>query len=728
MARRHNGGKTHGSTNGLFRQPLTNQSPYVSRCLVCNCNQTMPLDGKSLGQSLGLDADITIQHELCRRQIGVFEAALGAAAAAADTLTIACTQEAPLFAELADGSSHAEVPISFVNIRETAGWSAQARAATPKMAALLAAAQLPAPEPALGVSYESQGTTLIVGAAADALAWGERLCAQLDVCVLITEGRADLPLERRFPVVSGRLIGLTGWLGAFEAAWSAANPIDLDACTRCGACLSACPEAAIDFSYQIDLDKCTGHRACVAACGEARAIDFARAPAQRHEKFDLVFDLREQSAFAVQQPPQGYVHAGSDPFRQAVAALELAQMVGSFEKPKYFRYNAKTCAHSRSRQIGCTKCIDICSTAAISADGDHVKVEPHLCMGCGACATVCPSGAMTYAYPQAPELGTRIKTLLKTYGSAGGSGATLLIHDAAGRKLIEQAGRAARGKQPGRGLPARVIPLEVHHTASLGLDLWLSALAYGAAQVAVLTTGAEAPQYAAALAAQIGIGNAVLDGLGYAGAGLIRLDTASAAALEAALWAGPPGLKIPKTATYNVSPEKRATLEFAIEHMARHAPKPAGMIPLPAGALYGAVEVNRDTCTLCLSCVGACPASALVDNPETPQLRFIERNCVQCGLCASTCPEDAITLVPRLNLGEAAKKPLVLNEAQPFHCVRCAKPFGTRQMVDGMVARLTGHSMFASGTALRRLQMCADCRVVDMMENKHEASIFDVKR
>jgi hypothetical protein len=28
---------------------------------------------------------------------------------------------------------------------------------------------------------------------------------------------------------------------------------------------------------------------------------------------------------------------------------------------------------------------------------------------------------------------------------------------------------------------------------------------------------------------------------------------------------------------------------------------------------------------------------------------------------------------------------------------------------------------------LRRLQMCADCRVTDMMENKNEASIFDVK-
>ena len=113
-----------------------------------------------------------------------------------------------------------------------------------------------------------------------------------------------------------------------------------------------------------------------------------------------------------------------------------------------------------------------------------------------------------------------------------------------------------------------------------------------------------------------------------------------------------------------------------------------------------------------------------MDNPETPQLRFVERNCVQCGLCEVTCPEQAITLVPQLNLTETAKKPVVLNEAQPFHCVRCGKAFGTRQMVDAMTARLTAHSMFSGKVALRRLQMCADCRVVDMMDNKNEVSIL----
>ena len=128
-----------------------------------------------------------------------------------------------------------------------------------------------------------------------------------------------------------------------------------------------------------------------------------------------------------------------------------------------------------------------------------------------------------------------------------------------------------------------------------------------------------------------------------------------------------------------------------------------------------------------MACVGACPESALLDGRDSPMLKLVERNCVQCGLCVETCPEDALRLVPRLLLTPQAKQEVVLNQAEPFNCVRCGKPFGTRQMIDAMVGRLAAHSMFAAeGT--RRLMMCADCRVIDMMENKNEASILGPKQ
>ena len=148
--------------------------------------------------------------------------------------------------------------------------------------------------------------------------------------------------------------------------------------------------------------------------------------------------------------------------------------------------------------------------------------------------------------------------------------------------------------------------------------------------------------------------------------------------------------------------------------MAKLAPTPQKEIALAAGAPYGALQINRQACTLCLACVGACPEKALLDSKELPQLRFVEANCVQCGLCLNTCPEDAIRLVPRLLLTKEWKSPQVLNEAEVFNCIRCGKPLGTRPMMEKMLASLAGHSMFSQPGALDRLKMCADRRVVDM--------------
>ena len=697
----------------------------MSQKLVCNCNGTMPLDPKTLGTP--------VHNSLCRQEVGSFLKALDGS----DSLVVACTQEAALFGELAEQAEKPLIaPLRFVNIREVAGWTQEAKASGPKIAALLALADMPEAEPVPVVNYESQGRLLIVGSGSQAIPWAEKLSTSLNVSVLCTEP-GDLPLNRSYPIYTGAVTKLDGYLGNFSVDWDLLNPIDPEMCTRCGACVEVCPEGAINLSFQIDLTKCKSHRACVTACASIGAISFDRKERERNSEFDLILDLRTDPKMRMSQTPQGYFAPGANPLDQALAINQLLEMVGEFEKPKYFVYNEKVCAHGRNGKVGCNACIDVCSTGAIGSifkNGQGtVEVNPNLCMGCGACATVCPSGAMRYNYPSVLHQGKELKTLASVFTAEAkklnqAMAPTLLLHTLkAGTQMIDSLGRSAHiMPKQFDGLPSFVLPYGIEHIASTGLDLWLGALTYGFAEVILLSSGDEDPAYRAALESQANLANSILKAYGFDER--IRLlltdsvEDLSAASKAMGLLRQRGSLSpLCTPATIGLSIQKRETLEAALEHLQRQAktPLPEAGVALPKPSLLGGLAINKDACTLCMSCVSGCPEGALLDNPDEPILSFIEKQCVQCGICVQTCPENALALTPRLKTVEKRKQKDVLNETEAFHCISCGKAFGTLKMVDLMLTKLGAHGAFA-GAAMDRLKMCGDCRVVDMVKKEHE--------
>ncbi len=421
---------------------------------------------------------------------------------------------------------------------------------------------------------------------------------------------------------------------------------------------------------------------------------------------DIVLDLGDAPLLTMEVTPPGYFSPAADTWVSALPAVitDISELTGTFAKPRYFDYNPSICAHSRSGLPGCNRCIEACPTDAIISIGEMIKVEPHLCQGGGTCGTVCPSGAIRYHYPSAGYHVDQTRRMLKAYREAGGTQPIILFYrsEIAGL-LIEN-------------LPENILPVPVEELASVGAELWMAAVSFGASQVLLLDETITPHGSRRALQQQLAIVHAQLTSMGYPAA-VVALLPPSDAAITLQIPADP-GMPSIKPATQGGLDNKRQQWLLAVDHLHAQAPTPVSEIPLPAGAPFGRLKIDRDACTLCMACATICPAQAISGGVDSPQLRFFTVNCVQCGLCATGCPEQAITLEPVFVTDrEVRNKPLLLNEERPFLCISCGKPFASQSMIRTMLGKLQGHYMFQNERAQNRLKMCEDCRVIDVVQD-----------
>lgn len=634
----------------------------TKRLLVCDCAGSMALNPEMLGKAAGVEG-VTACSFLCTDQVQVAVDALSEGAA----VTIACRQEADFFEGIAEELNAAE-RLHTVDIRDRAGWTDD-EDASPKQAALLAELALPRPQtPSKDVT--SNGVCLVLGSDDTALTAAKRLSDVLAVTCVISKAPDFVRPVNSYDLAIGTVSSASGTAGKFEIVVDQYAPMQ-----RIG---------RGDPGFMMPKD---GARS----------------------KCDIILDMSGNSPlFPAPEKRDGYFYADpKDKLGVERAIFDASQMVGTFEKPLYIRFDPSICAHSRAEQSGCSRCLNVCPTGAISPAGDVVSIDEYICAGCGACAAVCPSGAASYDDPSADYLFRRLRVLSLAYREAGGKAPRVLFHDAEyGGDMIRLSARF------GRGLPADVIPVDVSNVEGVGHAELIAAMGVGFTEALVLTgpkTDMTAPE------AEIQIARAILAGAGH-NPELVRLLRPEAPdELEDILYDRP----IEAIQVEPVLPlgSRRDVTRLSAAALAPGADAP---IELPQGAPYGAVLIDNELCTLCLSCVSLCPVGALTDHADRPAVNFQESACLQCGICRTVCPEDAISLTPQLNLSKQAIIPQMLHEEEPFECIECGRPFGVKSTINKIIETLEGkHWMYTNSDNAKLIQMCDDCRVTSQYHGEN---------
>ncbi|PPA30863.1 ferredoxin [Aeromonas jandaei] len=524
------------------------------------------------------------------------------------------------------------------------------------------------------VSYQSQGRLLLVGPEDRIRRAASLLPAGVKPTLLVTEAVHDAEaadLEAIFDATASlaaltlREPSLTGYLGQFQLT---------------------------GLNGQ-------GERVNLAGlCFPQQGFPHQAAAVSEQPRFDLVADLGRAPLFALERPPVGYLHLADD---QGLAErlAELCALTGIFDKPRYFRLDPEACAFTARGVPGCSRCLDVCPTDALKPINGRIQIDPHLCQGFGSCASACPTGAIAYHQPDANTSGDYLLRLLKHYREAGGEVPRLLIAGENEREWVEA--ELTR-------LPANWLPVWVEESASLGIESWFAALAYGASAVRI-ALGDDAPESVRALVERELASAAVL----LAGAGLAadRIALFNPDAEQDKPISCEPAIALLERP---LKGDKRENLFAAFDALWQANEGSREPLAVPHGAPYGSVELKEADCTLCMGCVAVCPSRALHAVGHAPGLNFIEQDCIQCGMCEKACPEQAIVLMPRLQpVPEARRAVQSLKAEEAACCIRCGKPFAPASMIRRIQQKLAGHSHFQNEAA-QRLLMCEECRVKDV--------------
>ena len=514
--------------------------------VICSCEDTMPLDGKAVAEGLPRrqghhgapsvpGGDRALPHGDPQRR-------------SADD----CLHAGSGSVRRGGGRSRPQGRHHLRQYPRNGGLVARRRDAGPKMAALLAAAAEPLPAVPI-VNLESEGVILIYGCDERAVEAGNLLKepARRDRAAQATGQRLRRRAAPSFPIVQGTIRDAKGHLGAFE--------ITVD-----------------DFAQPAPSSR-----------GE---LAFGRSRNGAKSHCDIILDLSGGSPlFPAADLRDGYLRADpNDPAAMLKAVLKARDLVGTFEKPRYITFDDDLCAHSRSRIVGCNRCLDLCPTGRHHAGGQSCRdrrpdlrglrpVRRRLPNRCGLLCAAAGRRADAQAAHASDHL-SRCRRRARHCPPAR-RGARRGIDRCAGASWRWSSGQraAARGQRGDAGRASRPLPQPSPTVRRRALP---------AARTAAPRRRRIDPDHRAGRA----------DSRRRSGFGADRvatIETDDPDALGGTLRAIPAMQPAPRPANFLPTGAKRSVLRFALRELHRAAPQPVDVVPLPARAPFG---IGGDRC------------------------------------------------------------------------------------------------------------------------------------
>ena len=309
------------------------------------------------------------------------------------------------------------------------------------------------------------------------------------------------------------------------------------------------------------------------------------------------------------------------------------------------------CLRNAKQPAPCARCVDTCPVQAITPGVGGVSVSA-ACLGCGACAAECPTGALDVAGFRRP--------------------------DSSSLRIVVECNRVPHTKMHS---DAWTMPC----MSGLRIADVVDALALDKAQSTCVLVDrglcSECPASAGRQVAQDAARrlSALVSSAGIKGLS-ITVETGARLGADAALDVGATPARSRRAFLRGLlQPSSKTELPRTLFDDRRALALLAGREGQELGAdQFPALSLTGDCCDRSI-CVSVCPTAALRRETAGPRgelrrLVFEPSACLACGRCAEACPEKALALATKGH-GPTAVEPIVLRERLLPVCVRCEDVF-----------------------------------------------------